>query len=112
MGDVESSVFEREPPGGGAAPQQLADAGADYTANPAVAELEAAFAADGYAPTGVRLPERALLLQLLHAQGTQIAELTKAEQAIDRPHRHLYMNTPGRPARPAFLRVCRGVSTL
>ena len=90
MGDIESSVFEREPPGGGAAPQQLADAGAG-TANPAVAELEAAFAADGYAPTGVRLPERALLLQLLRAQGTQIAELAKVE-AIDRPRRH-YMNT-------------------
>ena len=96
-------MFEREPPGGGAAPQQLADAGV-ATANPAVAELEAAFAADGFAPTGVRMPEQALLLQLFRAQGTQnlqmaqqIAELTKAE-AIDWPHRH-YMNTPGpRPA--------------
>ena len=79
-------MFEREPPGGGAAPRQLADAGAG-TANPAVAELEAAFAADGFAPTGVRMPEPVILLQLLRAQGTQIAELTKAE-VIDRPHRH------------------------
>ena len=71
-------MFEREPPGGGAAPRQLADAGA-ATANPTVAELEAAFAADGFAPTGVRLPEQAILLQLLRAQGTQIAELVKVE---------------------------------
>ena len=96
MGDVESSVFEREPPGGGSAPRQLADAGA-VTAIPTVAELEAAFAADGFAPTGVRMPEPVILLQLLRAQGTQIAELMKVA-AIDRPHRH-YMNTPGpRPA--------------
>ena len=104
MGDVESSVFEREPPGGGAAPQpQLADAGA-ATAIPTVAELEAAFAADGFAPTSLRLPEQAIFLQLFRAQGTQnlqmaqqIAELTKVEP-IDRPRRH-YMNTPGpRPA--------------
>ena len=95
MGDVESSVFEREPPGGGAAPRQLADAGA-VTAIPTVAEPEAAFAADGFAPTGVRLQEQAILLQLLRAQGTQnlqIAELMKVA-AIDRQHRH-YINTLG-----------------
>ena len=80
MGDVESSVFEREPQGGGAAPQQLADTGA-ATANPAVAELEAALTKTGLAPTGVLLPEQArdILLQLFRAQGTQIAELAKAE---------------------------------
>ena len=99
MGDVESSVFEREPPGGGSAPRQLADAGA-VTAIPTVAELEAAFAADGFAPTGVRMPEPVILLQLLRAQGTQnlqmaqqIAELMKVA-AIDRQHRH-YINTLG-----------------
>ena len=90
MGDVESSVFEREPPGGGATPRQLADTGV-VTANPALAELEAAFAADGFAPTGVRMPEPAILLQLLRAQGTQnlqmaqqIAELAKVEAIV--PH--------------------------
>ena len=105
MGDVESSVFEREPQGGGAAARPLADAGAVYTANPTVAELEAAFAADGFAPTGVRLQEQAILLQLLRAQGTQIAELTKAE-VIDRPHRH-YMNTPG-PRLACFITSMHG----
>jgi hypothetical protein len=79
VGDVESNVFEREPQGGrGAAPQpQLGDGGAAI-ANPAVAELEAAFTT-----TGVLLPEQAILLQLLRAQGTQIAELAKVE-ASDR----------------------------
>jgi hypothetical protein len=109
VGDIESSVFEREPPGGGAAPQQLADAGAG-TANPAVAELEAAFAADGFAPTGVSLPEQALLLQLFRAQGTQIAVLTKAE-AIDWPHRH-YMNTPGPLPACVITSICGGITTL
>jgi hypothetical protein len=102
VGDVESSVFEREPPGGGAAPQpQLADAGA-ATANSTVAELEAAFAADGYALTGVRMPEPAILLQLLRAQGTQnlqmaqqITELAKVEAVVPRRH---YMNNPGTPS--------------
>jgi hypothetical protein len=110
VGDIESSVFEREPPGGGAAPhEQLADAGAG-TANPAVAELEAAFAADGYALTGVRMPEPAILLQLFRAQGTQIAVLTKAE-AIDWPHRH-YMNTPGPLPVCVITSICRGITTL
>ena len=67
MGDVESSVFEREPPRGGVALRQLADAGA-ATANPTVAELEAAFAKTGFAPTGVLLPEQALVIQLFRAR--------------------------------------------
>ena len=85
-------MSEREPPGGGAAPQQLADTGAG-TANPAVAELEAAFAKNGFVTTGVLPPEQALVLQLFRAQGTQnlqmaqqIAELNKVEAIVPRRH--------------------------
>lgn len=83
--------------------------------NPTVAELEAAFTKTGLAPTGVLLPEQAILLQLLRAQGTQIAELMKVE-AIGRTT-IIIINTRPPPA-PGLLYcmihvpVCRGSHAL